>query len=319
MSVTTLPKRRAARSVVQGCIDSDTLVLDDQRLYQWTDREQPPRSFCVHKTIFRNMTPAEISSNGWHVLRPAIKELAVGCGLQTVAPKIDWLKLDTVYNNICCAGVYGDEIVTAGSTPQATRNPFIPFRFFERIEKNKDWKNKQYWSSYRHFNAKFDIGLSFYTDRHKLLCDVAYAVHCGIHRYNSLTATIRIGNIIIMSPYRVRISETFSDLPGKVDWIGRQSQEFIRRVGAHWIHECDSEGVYNAIKRIVNPLDFPKYLLLSLKQDCGLARCRTNLDMLLLIAKHFNLDVERYAVPLLNLSHKLLPRKKGKKYGSNDR
>jgi hypothetical protein len=264
------------------------------------------------------MTPAEISANGWNVLRPAVKELALGCGLQSVATKIDWLKLDTVYNSMCCVGVQGDEVVTAGSAPQANRTPFIPFRFFEKIDKNKEWKNKQYWSSYRHFNAKFDIGLSFYTDRHQLLCDVSYGVHFGIHRYHSLTAAIRIGNAVIMSPHRIRVSENLSDLPGKIEWIGRRSQEFIMRIGACWLRECDSEDVYNAIANYVQPLGFPGYSLMSLKQNRDLAKCRTRLDMLLLIARHFNLDIERYAVPLLALSQNLLPIK-GKKHGKNIR
>jgi hypothetical protein len=298
----TKPRKRA---VVHGCIDSDTLILDDQRLYQWTGGS-PPRNFCLYKTIFRNMTPSEVSANGWNVLRPAVPELASGCGLEVVAPKIDWLKLDTVLEQPCRVGVFGDEIVTAAASPRSERTPYVPFRYFEILDKNRGWKNKAYWSSYRHFNAKFDIGLSFYTDRHNLLCDVSYAVHFGIHHFHSLTAMIHIGNVTIMSPWRLRVSETLFDLPGKIEWMGRKCQEFITRLGAGWLRECDSEMVYDSIANRVRPYGFPEYDLQALRKERSLARCLTRLDMLLIIARHFDLDTERYAVPLLKLSQDFL-------------
>jgi hypothetical protein len=299
-------KKPRKRAVVHGCIDSDTLILDDQRLHQWTGGT-PPRNFCVYKTVFRNMTPAEVSANGWHVLRPAVPELASGCGLEAVSPKIDWLKLDTVLESPCRVGIFGDEIITAAASPKSERTPYIPFRYFEHLEKNKDWKNKTYWSSYRHFNAHFDIGLSFYTDRHKLLCDVSYAVHFGIHHFHSLIAMIRVndenhGETTLLAPWRLRVSETLFDLPGKIEWIGRQSQEFIARIGAGWLRECDSEMVYNSIARRVRPYGFPEHDLQALTKDRSLAKCLTKLDMLLIISRHFKLDTERYAVPLLKLS-----------------
>jgi hypothetical protein len=296
------PRRKSARTLVHGCIDSDTPILDDQRLYQWAGGE-PPRNFCVHKTIFRNRTPSEIAGNGWYVLRPAVSELAEHCGREVVATKIDWLKLDTVLEQQCNVGVYGDEIVTAAGPAKTGRNPFIPFRFFERFEKNKDWKNKAYWSSYRHFSVRFDIGLSFFTDRHQLLCDVSYLAHFGIHRFCSLFALIHIDGTTLVAPVRQVFSETLCDLPGKIEWISRQCQEFIARTGASWIAEHDPDLIYqNEILRRVQPCHLPDYAVQSLKKERALSRCLTNLDLLLYLSKHFNLDPERYAVPLLTLS-----------------
>jgi hypothetical protein len=308
MSLATLKprsKKPRKRAVINGCIDSDTLILDDQRLHEWNGGS-PPRHFCLYKTLFRNVTPAEISANGWNILRPAVPELASGCGLEVVAPKIDWLKLDTVLDRPCRAGIFGDEIITAAASPRSERTPYIPFRYFECLEKNRSFKNKSYWSSYRHFNAKFDMGFSFYTDRHKMLCDVSYAAHFGIHKFHSLLAMIHIGNVTILAPWRLRLSETLSDLPGKIEWIGRHSHEFIARLGASWLRECDSEMVYNTIARRVRPYGFPEYTLRELRQERSLARCLTKLDMLRIILQHFNLDVERYAVPLLKLSQDFL-------------
>jgi hypothetical protein len=298
----TTTRPRKSRLTGPGFIDSDTLILEDRKLYRWQGNE-PPRDFCLHKTIFRNRTPSEVSANGWHVLHPAVAELAANCGLDVVAAKIDWLKLDTVLEHQCCVGVYGDEIVTAACPAKTGRNPFVPFRYFEKFEKNKDWKNKSYWSSYRHFCVKFDIGLSFFTDRHQMLCDVSYIAHIGIHRFCSLFAFIRIGDTTLVAPLRQVFSETLFDLPGKIEWMGRQCQQFIAATGANWIKECDPELIYrNEIVRRVQPCNLPEYAVQSLKKDRGLSKCLTNLDLLLFVSKHFKLDPERYTLPLLTLS-----------------
>jgi hypothetical protein len=306
--MTTLTPRLSSakprkRAVINGCIGSDTLILDDQRLYEWHG-DCPPRNFVLHKTIFRDRTPGDIAANGWTVLRQAVTELATGCGLETVAAPLDWLKLDTVLERSCRVGVFGDEIVTAAAPLKCRRTPYIPSRYFEYINGRRDWKNKSYWSSYRHFNAKFDIGYSFYTDRHRLLCSVSYALHFGIHHYHSLLALIHIDNVTIVAPWRLRITETLCDLPGKIDWLNQHCHEFIARLGADWLRESgDVDMVYDDISHRIRPYDFPEYGLRMLRQERSLAQCRTRLDMLLIILRHFDLDSERYAVPLLQLSH----------------
>jgi hypothetical protein len=280
------------------------VLLDDQWLYRW--RGTPPRDFCLYKTLFRPRTPAEIVSNGWSVLHPAVKEIANACGIASVSAYVDWLQLDNVYDRHCLAGVYGDEIVTAATVVRNTRKPFIPLRFYEILRKHSEWKNQSYASAYRYFEAHFDTGLSFYSDAHQLTCEVSYAACFNVHGVNILRALIHVDGVTVITPWSVKISASLQDMPGRIEWLNTKSQEFIGRLGSRWLYERGADEIYNLIVRTLAPLKLPKVSFADLRNDRRLSRCLTRLDILLFIVKTFDITADKDVSTLFKISNILL-------------
>lgn len=294
---------RTKKNKVIPVIDSDTALVADRWLYRWTG--DPPRDFCLAKTLFQPLTPADIVANGWRILRPAVTEAAGSLEVVNVGADVDWLKLESVRRNACLLGIHGDRTVAAAAPLSAARKPFIPFRFFEILHGNPAWHDVRYCSSHRHFVAKFHTGRTFCTDRLGLWCDVGYYLHFGIHGVHSLWSVIRIGDRPVGVPQRLRLSESLSDLPGKIDRISRLGQSFVGKLGAAWLRHQDRPSLWRNVSALLTAISAPAYRFNELRHDAELDRCMTKLDLLLFLSKIFQSDPTASATDMLKLSRTL--------------
>ena len=269
-------------------LTSDTVLLPDRWLYRWTG--VPPRAFLLQKTLFRVSSPGEIAISGWQVLTAAVAELARTLQFANVGTGIDWLKLNSACGQPVLLGLHADETVTAATACSAVRRPFIPARFQARLAADRQWRNVRYFGSQRHFLARFSTGRSFYTERHKLLCDLEFLTHFGVHGVHTLTGSIRINDRQIAIPLRLRISDTLSDLPGKVERLTRFGERFVGRLGAAWLRERDEEQLAQLALAALTGTNVPAWQRNSLKKDRDLLRCLTRLDLILILAKLFDSD-----------------------------
>jgi len=276
-----MPKTKVP--VPHEIIASETPLVPDQWLYHWSG--DPPRDFCLGKTLFRLQSPADIVSHGWQVLIPAVAELVESLDIRSVAAPLDWLKLDAAPLRRCLIGVYADRTVVAADAHGTQRKPFIPYRYYEMIQESPHWQERSYSCSYRHFVARFHTGLTFCTSRHGLLCDVAYSVHFGVRGVHSLWSTIRLGDTTVTVPSRVRVSDSLDDLPGKVERLTRLGQSFIARLGAAWLPIRDRESLGEFVTTVLQSIRVPAYKRNELRRDGQLVRCATMLDLLLFLAK----------------------------------
>jgi len=290
-----------------GIITSDTVLICDRWIHRW--QGTPPREFCLGKVLFHPGTPAEIAVRGWQVVEPAVSELVTSLlRLKSEAVRLDWLKLDRVRRQECLIGVHAGETVAAAAPASAFRRPFIPYRFYELLAGEPQWRNLRYYGSYRHFIAGFDTGCSFYTEQSRLLCDVEYHVHFGVHGVHSLWATVRVGDRTIAVPWRLRLSESLGDLPGKVERITRYAQEFIGRLGAAWFVREDETELWELACSCLERVSVPAWRLNELKSDPELKKLFTKLDMLLYLSKAFCDDAMTSSSNLLKLSRSFLSR-----------
>lgn len=293
----TMPRTKPPRD--KEVIDSDTKLLDDEWLYHWSD--DPPREFCLHKTLFRTLSPVDIAASGWQVLTPAVTELASSLELTNVATKIDWLQLNRVRRDECQVGVHADKTVVAASPCGIVRQPFIPFRYFERLVQDRQWKGLVCACSFRHFQVRFQ-GQTFYTDRNHRLCDTEYTLHFGIHGVHSLWGTVRIEDRTLAVPGRIRVSGSLADLPGKVAWMSQLSQSFISRLGSTWLCEQDRQELWLLARSRLAAIRVPAFKLNELRKDQELTRCHTELDLILFLAKIFRTDTTISTSDMLKLS-----------------
>ena len=293
-----MPKRKS-NEIITG----DTGLLPDRWLYHWSG--DPPRDFCLGKTLFSMRTPADIATNDWHVLLPTVAELTRALGLRSIATRIDWLSLDSVYERRCQIGVYGDRIVVAADAVGAARKPFIPYRYFEAMARNPNWKDTNYSCSYRHFVARFHTGLTFRADRLGLLCDVEYSLHFGIRGIHSLGSTLRIGGTLIAVPTRIRVAESLDDLPGKVERLAHLGQSFVARLGASWLPVMDEVTFWEYVTTLLQSLSVPASKRNELRRDKELTRCLTKLDLLLFLSRHLQSGPTFSASDMLILSQRL--------------
>lgn len=284
----------------QARIDSETPIVTDQWLYAWNS--MPPESFIRHKTIFRQCTPSDIDRNGWILLKPTVKELADVFGVPM--PKIEedkdltmfqWLSLGyedasnyPYWKRPCFMGIYGDEYVVAASRLSHKRPPFIPFNLYTRLQENSQWKNLRCRASYRHFQARFHAGYSFYMEQQNLFCSVSYGVNLDIHRRGFLWAVIAIDGTFIPLPDRILFSSDLSDLPDKVMQLNARCQHFIQQLGAAWLKEHGREEIYPLVRRLVQPVKVPTDVLNTLRNDPRLDKCHTRFDILRLLMQTMN-------------------------------
>jgi len=248
----------------------------------------------------------EIAVRGWQVVESAVSELVTSLHLESEAVRIDWLKLDRVRRQECLIGVHADETVVAAAPVSSLRRPFIPYRFYELLAGDPQWHNLRYYGSYRHFIAGFDMGSSFYTELSRLLCDVEYHIHFGVHGVHSLWAAVHIGDRTIAVPGQLRISESLQDLPGKVDHVTRCAREFVGQLGKAWLAIEDETELWKLACSYTERISVPAYRLNELKTDPELKKLYTKLDMLLYLSKAFDGDSMTSSSNLLKLSRLFL-------------
>lgn len=288
-------------------IGSDTVIVEDEWLYRWSGHA--PRDFCLHKSLFRPSKILDIVAEGWHVLAPAVTEITSCMRMEPGCTVLDWLKLDAVYYGSCLLGVHENRIVVAAAPCTFKHAPFVPYRYYEGLAECHEWNNVHYYASYRHFVARFRNGVTFMTDRHRLLCELEYIAHFGVHGHHSVWPMIRINDRLIAVPKRLRIGDSQENLPGKVDRLAHWSRESIARIGATWLYQRDEEQLWHYALDLLRGVSIPLYKLNELKNDPELLQCRTKLDMLLCLSKLFTGDSMASVSNLLKLSDNLFKKK----------
>lgn len=190
---------------VKEVLGSETRFVPERWLYRWSG--EPPYDFCLFKVLFQQRTPADIVQNGWQIVEPVVSELATCLNQKAIASRIDWLQLNRVHRESCLLGVdHQEETVAAAAPFTGTPLPFIPFRYFEKIAAQSGWHDREYSCSYRHFVTRFQNGMTFYTDRHSLQCDLEHSVHFGVHGIPLGRSGDRPDGPEIVQPYLVRRS-----------------------------------------------------------------------------------------------------------------
>lgn len=286
-------------------IGSDTVLAEDEWLYRWSGR--PPREFCLHKSLFRPSKILDIVAEGWQVLTPAVAEMMTCLRMEPGGTLTDWLKLDAVHYGSCRLGIHAGRTVVAAAPAVSDHPPFVPYRYYEALAECPQWKDLRYFASYRHFVARFHNGVTFYTDRQRLLCELEYVAHFGIHGNHSIWPMLRIEDCWIAVPKRLRIGRT--DLPGKVDRLARWSRDAIAVVGAAWLSERDEEQLWHRSLDLLRGIPVPRYKINELRNDPELVQCRTKLDLLRCLSKLFPTDDITSVSNMLKLSHNLFARK----------
>lgn len=282
-------KYQLKRPRLSEIIGSDTLLVPEEWLFRFAG--EPPYDFCLFKVLFQPYTPTDIVHHGWQVLEPAVSELVKNLNLPSVSKRIDWLKLNSAATNSCLLGVnHHEEMVVAATLPGNDPQHFIPFRFFERLSGNPQWLDLEYTCSYRHFVARFQTGLTFYTDRHSLLCDVEHSLHFGIHGVHSLRTVVRVNGTPVVLPSWFRVSGSLQDLPGKVDRMARIAQTFIGKLGMSWLPYQDLTDRTSYVASLLQSISLPDYMVNEFRRDAGLTRCMTKLDLLLYLSGKFKTD-----------------------------
>jgi hypothetical protein len=302
-----------------GIVTSDTRIMEDQWIFNWAG--EPPREFPLHKVLFRPGTPADISANGWRIMARAVMELADSFHLVSGrTPQVAWLKLNQVYGRRCLLGVHQYETVVSALPLSSHAKPFIPYRYFDRMANNPEWKDLECACSYRHFYVNFHNGLTFYTDKFGWMCEMAYHLHFGVRGIATLWSSIRLchqrnnmchqrnntNDRVIMVPHRCRVSETLADLPGKVHVLSQLGQVFIRKLGSAWLREHDRDERWQLASSLLSRIKVPAWRLNELHEDSELMSCHTKLEMLLFLAKIFQSNPTGHAADLLTLSRALL-------------
>jgi len=180
-----LDLRAIGEAVKHETTEFDYLMIGLQQTYTLLNH------FRYHKTLFRQCAPADISKSGWTVLKHAMRELSnvfhVRAGPndstaqkdQRPTYRLKWLAFNLYNRCPVILGLYGEEYVVAAANALHTRAPFVPFNFYQIFHQNPAWKNLKYQAGYRHFQAQFDIGYSFYTEQQHLPCVITYG---GQHR-----------------------------------------------------------------------------------------------------------------------------------------
>jgi hypothetical protein len=306
----------------QSRVDTGVAFIDDIWLYRWNERGYPPEPFRLHKTLFRQSTPLDISKNGWNVLKLAVGDLSEVFGVrlresdfktrveQRPTYKLEWILLNRYYRCPCILGIYGDECVVAATNASHKRFPFVPFNLYKIFHQNPAWKNLKYQAGYRHFQVQFDIGYSFCTEQRHLPCVITYGVDIGVHSYGYVWAVIDINGILFPAPYRFPLSFDLSDLSGKVEQINANCLYFVHKLGASYLRAIDADSIYKLIRRYTRDTDVPHCVEEELRTDPQLDRCTTRLDILLAIMRAMNLRLDDDGIArFISLTQKFVPQK----------
>jgi hypothetical protein len=311
----------------QQRVDTRIAFMDDTWLYRWNGRGHPPEPFRLHKTLFKQCTPADISKNGWTVLKLAVGDLSETFGIrlkesdfkirtgQRPTYEVEWLLLNRYYRCPCILGVYGDECVVAATKASHKRFPFVPFNQYKIIRQNSEWKNQKYRSGYRHFQAQFDIGYSFFTAQKHYPCDITYGVDVGVHGNATVWAVLNVNGIWFPAPFRAVLGSDLTDLPGKVGQISENCEIFVKDLGASYLRANDADSVYDMICQHIDETDVPQWVQDEVRTDPQLDRCTTRLDVLLVLMKAMNLRLDDDGITsLITLTQKFIPQKKENRY-----
>jgi hypothetical protein len=283
---------------IQLRADGEIAFIDDMWLYRWAGRGDPPEPFRYHKTLFRQCTPSDISKGGWTVLKLAMSELSkvfhIRTGLNESKSRkdkrptyrLEWLALNHYNRCPVILGLYGDEYVVAATDAVHTRSPFVPFNFYQIFHQNSSaWKNLKYQAGYRHFQAQFDVGYSFYTELQHLPCMVTYGVDVGVHGFGCIWAEIDIDGILIPAPERFPLKNDLSDLTGKVEQLNTSCRRFVHKLGTSYLKATDSKSINRLISRYTSGMEVPHCVREDLRTNPKLDRCTTRLDVLLAFMK----------------------------------
>ena len=302
-------------------IDSSTPLVEDSWLYQWTGC--PPEPFVRHKTLFRQCIPADISYNGWTVLKPAVKELSNIFDIQkpadthklsvsVVDPSVDfeWLSLNNHAERPCLMGLYGDEYVVAAAPLAQIRKPFVPFNLYRSLSGNSLLKNTRYKATYRHFFAEFDTGYSFCILRQNLLCEVSYAVDMTVHSIGVMWAVINIAGVRIPAPNWFPLRANLSNLCDTIERANNECSYFVQQMGMSWLTGCGAEQIFNLLRRLSRIVGIPQYAMDALRNDPKLDRLLTRLDLLCLLAQTLNFRSDEQISKLIPLSQILFNERK---------
>jgi hypothetical protein len=163
---------------------------------------------------------------------------------------------------------------------------------YKIFHQNPAWKNLTYQAGYRHFQARFDIGYSFYTEQRHLPCVLTYVVDVGVHGFGSIWAVIDIDGILVPAPCRFSLRNDLSDLTGKVEKTNAGCHRFVQELGRSYLSAIDADSVYKLIHRYTRDMDVPHCVREDLRTNPQLDRCTTRLDVLLAIMKAMNLRPE---------------------------
>jgi hypothetical protein len=278
-----------------GLTGSETERTEDRWLYRFSG--SPPAEFRLHKILFSAETPARITSAGYRVLLPAVPELVTGLGmkpssgfcctdslrkLRESSGLFDWLNLANAGHRACLTGIHEKTTVAAAAPLSAVRHPFIPMRFFSRMAANPEWKNLRCDCSYRHFLIRFDTGLTFYTDRHGLLCSLTFGLHFGVHGVHSLWGTLRIEDDRHETavPFRLRVSPGLDDLPRKAGKLAGLARQFVRKAGSSHIWERDEDLLWRRVAPVLADMPVPVWRRNELRESGEIAKCFTRLELL---------------------------------------
>jgi hypothetical protein len=224
--------------------------------------------------------------------------------------KLEWIMLNRYWRCPCILGIYGDQYVVAATSVSQQRSPFVPFSQYRMIQQNPKWKNLRYRAGYRHFQAQFDIGYSFFTGLKHLPCVVSYGVDVGVHGDVKAWAQISVDGILFPAPFRIPLRSDLSDLPGKVVQINEDCHHYIERLGASYLRDIDPDSVYRLIRRYTHKTAVPFCVREDLRTDPKLDRCITRLDVLLLIMKAMNLRLDDNGISrFISLTQKFVPQK----------
>jgi len=313
------PRRRSeAYYDTLGRIGSETAIIKDTWLYQWTYK--PPDPFWRYVTVFQPCTPLMIAQNGWTILEPAVKELSAIFGTQKPESKNDallqraemrtlsyeWLSLNRYQDCECLLGVYDKQYVVAATPLRRIRQCFVPYNVYRTLRSNDDLHNLNCRASYRFFMARFDTGYSFCTARQNLCCSVSYGLEAGVHGRSSLWAVLNIDGVYVTAPTRLPLSADLSDLPDKIEQINTACQSFIQQTDAWLLREHGADHVYRLIRRLAGTNVVPQYALESLESDSGLNKCSTRLDVLRAIMQTMHFKSDEHTPKFITLSQKFI-------------
>ena len=290
-------------------VDSEIPMSADRWLYQW--QGEPTREFLLHKIIFRAGSPSDIHASGWQIVPEAVLEMAKYLRVPGRTSHIARLNLDYVNQEKCLLGVHRNETVAVALPLHNMSKPFIPSRYYECIANNSEWRDVEYRCSYRHFCVSFHNGLTFYTDKFRWMCEPTWYLYIGVRGVHWLWSSIRINDRIIVVPYRFRISDTLTDLPGKIQKLSMLGQSLIQKLGAAWVLEHDYEDRWSLASSVLSRLPenaVPAYLWNELQEDQEIMSCHTRLEMLLFLSKIFRTNPVGHVRDLMTLTKLLLGR-----------
>jgi hypothetical protein len=289
-----------------GQVDSNTAVIDDTWLFNWTNR--PSVSELKKEITFFRCTAGEIAKNGWTVLAPAAKEMCAAFNIEKPlarnditdkteprAMNFEWLSLNRFRRRPCQIGLYNNSHVVAASSLKSPKLAFTPFSLFQALQQHKSLQNLKYRLSYRHFQASFDIGRT-----------LRYYLNSNVHGQTYIWAVITINNINIPCPKCFTLSAELASLSGTIDLLNMSCGYFLQQLESALILPYGRANVFRAAINFIRGTSVPYYAVENLFNNKEISKCVTKLDLLITILRAIDVPAEELLLPLIPLSNNFL-------------